>query len=83
MRRVSTGPVNFFLNSDPRWGVSAICEDRYYRLHLELREMRKRECGHANWMRCTFCQEYDAPENLYVRPDRSQAWHRGCREAQR
>ena len=35
-------------------------------------------CGNPNWMYCVLCKQYDAPESLYVSPNRVHAYHRSC-----
>lgn len=41
-----------------------ICEDQAYHLFLHQRTRAYKACGHANWLRCKYCKQYDAPENL-------------------
>ena len=33
-------------------------------------------CGHRHWRKCGYCGKYDAPENLYIRPNGGSAHHR-------
>lgn len=44
------------------------CEDDAYHKLLHRRERALRECGHASWRRCNYCKQWDAPENLVIRP---------------
>lgn len=60
-----------------------ICENRVYHALLHIRQDALEACGHANWRRCSFCQKYDDPENLYISPDGLQARHRECRNKYR
>jgi len=55
-----------------------LCEDRNYHNLLHKRITARRECGHASWMKCPYCKEYDDPKNMYVRLDRRQARHIEC-----
>jgi len=36
-------------------------------------------CGHADWLKCQYCKQYDDPKNLYVLPNKPTACHRECR----
>jgi hypothetical protein len=48
------------------------------------RQRALRECGHADWMKCGYCGEYDAPSNLYVyTPRRRQprGFHTSCKNS--
>ena len=46
------------------------------RIHRELRAYRA--CGNMDWIKCGYCGGYDAPENLYMRPDGVTGFHREC-----
>lgn len=35
-------------------------------------------CGHYDWRKCSFCQQYDHPDNLYIRGDNELVRHRHC-----
>ena len=56
-----------------------ICQDNSYHRLLHQRQRAYETCGHANWLKCSYCGEYDDPVSLYVRPGESQGWHRNCR----
>ncbi len=56
-----------------------VCQDNAYHLFIHQRQRAYETCGHANWLKCSYCGEYDNPESLYVRPGGSQGWHRSCR----
>lgn len=43
-----------------------ICPDAAYHALLHRRTRALEECGNANWLKCVFCKEYDAPENLHL-----------------
>ncbi len=55
-----------------------ICQDNGYHLLLHRRMNAIRACNHANWRKCQFCQQWDDPVNMYVRPDDNSAYHRSC-----
>lgn len=50
-----------------------VCEDDFYHRLLHKRERAYRECGNAWWLKCKFCKQYDAPENLRLVPSRNYA----------
>jgi hypothetical protein len=60
-----------------------ICESEKYHRFLHMRTRAFQACGHAGWMKCAFCKQYDDPENMYVRPYITQAWHLKCSNAYR
>ena len=41
-----------------------ICQDDEYHKLLHKRERALNDCGHASWLKCKFCGQYDATENL-------------------
>lgn len=45
-------------------GNLVLCEDRAYHALLHLRARALRECGHANWRRCSICKTWSAPEGM-------------------
>ena len=47
-------------------GTLVVCEDKTYHMLLHRRTDALEACGHANWLRCKFCEEYDDPANLKV-----------------
>lgn len=54
-----------------------ICQDDNYHKLLHKRMRALRECGHANWVKCQFCKQYDKPENV-VRRGNSSTFHQSC-----
>lgn len=64
-------------NNNP--GNLVICESQSYHFLLHSRKKALKECGHASWKKCQFCQQYDDPNNLYVPPIRGVICHRRCR----
>ena len=52
-----------------------ICEDRKYHRLLHIRQQALETCGDVNKRRCTYCQEYDFVENLYVKHRICGGWH--------
>lgn len=53
-----------------------ICENQAYHLLLHQRTRALRVCGHASWLKCKYCKEYDAPENLNTEGNH----HKCCNE---
>lgn len=43
-----------------------LCEDYSYHQMLHRRTRAYNICGHAHWMKCPFCQQYDDPKNMYI-----------------
>lgn len=41
-----------------------ICPDRAYHFLLHQRQRALEACGDANWLHCTTCKQYDAPQRL-------------------
>lgn len=58
-----------------------ICPNEAYHQLLHQRMRAYAACGHHDWRICSFCQQYDAPQALYIRPSNKQAWHPACRNA--
>ena len=54
-----------------------ICSASYHRL-IHARTAAYDATGDANKMKCVYCKNYDSPENMYVRKEQYQAWHRDC-----
>ena len=58
-----------------------VCESQAYHLLVHRRLRAYRACGHADWFRCHYCKQWDAPTNLYVNLRQHQgpdARHRAC-----
>lgn len=55
-----------------------ICQDQAYHLLLHRRARALKACGHANWLRCPFCKQYDDPENLALSRNGNHGRHRSC-----
>lgn len=56
-----------------------ICEDRGYHNTLHLRMRAFEACGKAHWRKCWYCQQWDDPKNLYIKPSGEEAIHRECK----
>lgn len=63
-------------NNDPANLI--LCRDsaEHHLLHLQAEALR--ESGHLDWRKCSFCKQWDKPENLYVPPRRGTVEHRAC-----
>jgi len=57
-----------------------VCQNQSYHAFIERRTRAYRECGHADWLRCPLCKQWDDPQNLYVRlwKGRTLGRHRKC-----
>ena len=55
-----------------------ICPDRAYHFLLHQRTRAYEACGHANWLRCLFCKQYDDPNSMYVNRVGNRGYHRAC-----
>jgi hypothetical protein len=60
-----------------------ICEDAAYHNLLHRRQRAYETCGHASWLKCKYCHEYDDPKNMVVRKRARRAdsytfYHRDC-----
>lgn len=51
-------------NNDPRNLV--VCPDHAYHALLHRRQEALGACGNADWLRCVFCGNWDAPQNLHL-----------------
>ena len=56
-----------------------VCEDQAYHMLLHQRQRALDACGHADWMPCAHCGEYDDPALMYVYG--ASARHRRCHAA--
>jgi len=60
-----------------------VCEDQAYHVLLHKRATALKVCGHANWIKCYYCGEYEDPNNLYImkrhRLECQSGFHRKCR----
>jgi hypothetical protein len=77
-RALPKGTEVHHVNGSKDGGPLVICQDRAYHSLLHRRTRALKACGHANWRKCWFCGQWDAPENLYIRPNRSEGFHRKC-----
>lgn len=68
-------------NNDPSNLVVCKNDAEHQALHLQIRALK--ECGHADWRKCSFCKKWDAPENLYIPPRKGTIEHRSCGNAYR
>lgn len=54
-----------------------ICPDDAYHQNLHRRTRAYEASGHANWLKCPYCKQYDSPDNLYIRKN-GKGQHRAC-----
>ena len=68
------------VDNNPKNNINSnlvICSGGYHRL-IHARTTALDLTGDANKMKCVYCKTYDDPENMYVRTNQYQAWHREC-----
>lgn len=53
-----------------------ICENNGYHNTLHRRYRALKACGHPNWRKCSYCKEWDDPQNLYIKC--RGIYHRKC-----
>lgn len=58
-----------------------VCPDMAYHKLLHQRQRAYEACGHADWLKCSYCGQYDDPKNLYIRKNKRQGWHRSCQNS--
>src|SRR5882672_3785136 len=71
------------MNNDPRNLV--VCPSKSYHWLIEMRGRAYDACGHADWVKCRYCGQYDNPKNMFIRnnPGRKaeghpEGWHKLC-----
>lgn len=61
-----------------------ICQDQAYHALLHQRTRAYKACGHASWLKCRYCKQYDDPDKMQVyktdRPGYRRAQHSDCRK---
>ena len=75
------GAVVHHVNSvrnDNRTENLVVCPSHEYHRMIHKREAAFDASGHADWLKCRHCGEYDAPENMYVNPGGFVGRHRTC-----
>lgn len=57
-----------------------VCPDHSYHMLLHRRQAAFDACGHADWLKCAYCKQYDEPTNLvvYYRDGQYKARHNAC-----
>lgn len=57
-----------------------VCQNRAYHNLIHKRMRAFYACGHANWVKCCYCQTWDNPEtgNMWVNKKTGAAHHRKC-----
>lgn len=54
------------------------CENQAYHMLLHQRMKAYKECGHANWLKCRYCHQWDDPINMYIHKKKRIGYHRKC-----
>ena len=55
-----------------------LCQDQKYYKVLHQRQKALKACGHAHWIICHYCKNYDDPWNLKYRRQARQYFHQDC-----
>ncbi len=55
-----------------------ICENQAYHMLLHQRTKAYNDSGHANWILCIHCKQFDDPHNMYIRKNHNGGYHRKC-----
>jgi hypothetical protein len=55
-----------------------ICESNKYHQLLHVRTEALRLSGHADWLRCKYCQQYSPTSDLYISPKETNQYHPTC-----
>lgn len=58
-----------------------VCPDAAYHFLLHKRTRAFYACGHADWVKCRVCKQYDDPKNLYI--NGPSGLHRECENKKR
>ena len=66
------------IRNDNRKENLVVCPSHEYHRMIHKREAAFDACGHADWLKCGYCGEYDDPSNMYVKPSGLTGRHRAC-----
>lgn len=72
------GAVIHHANGTTNSGPLVICQDTAYHSLIHQRTLAYQACGHAGWLNCKYCKQYDDPKNMYVAPNKNTGFHRQC-----
>ena len=64
--------------NDNSIGNLVVCHNRGYHMLLHQRTRALAACGHAGWIKCAYCKQYDDPSKMYMRKNKPQGWHKEC-----
>jgi hypothetical protein len=61
-----------------------VCHDISYHILIHKRARALAKCGHADWLKCCYCNEYDDPRNLRIGTQTKKnpygnSFHKNCR----
>lgn len=59
-------------------GNLVICDSNAYHKLLHQRTRAFKTCGHANWLKCCHCKQYDDPKNMVACKGKNSAFHLEC-----
>lgn len=64
-------------NNDPSNLI--ICKDQEHHFLIHRQQDALKACGHADWIRCSYCKQYDDPRNLsFIKGRPGVAHHKKC-----
>lgn len=66
------------IRADNGRGNLVICQDRAYHRLLHQRTTALNVCGHADWLKCYYCGQYDALQNMVIHYRKRRGYHRYC-----
>lgn len=70
------------IRADNRNENLVICPDRAYHNLIHARTDALKACGNANWLKCIYCKQYGAPDQLVISTFRDRlACHAACSNA--
>ena len=70
-----TKVIHHYCNSNGYFEL-VLCQDQAYHKLLHIREDAIRYSGNVNWRKCTYCKQYDTPENLTI--NKKGIYHSEC-----
>ena len=69
------------IKNDNRNNNLVLCQDNTYHQLLHQRKRAYDACGHAKWLKCPYCKNYDDPINLHV--NKNDHYHKKCKNEKR
>jgi hypothetical protein len=67
------------IKTDNRNENLVICEDKNYHQLLHVRQRAQLASGNPNYRKCSMCKQWDAPNNLLIRRNGKDIYHKKCK----